>query len=78
MNWQGTGTYIQKTAIRRNLGRYDLPDDFYAVNGQAMGTLRTLLYRLVVRHWMNRRVGKIRRGGEVAAGWLAGATRQGG
>ncbi|WP_088623114.1 transglutaminase family protein [Oceanicola sp. 22II-s10i] len=59
--WTGASTYIQKTGINRDFGRFDSPDDFYRDHRQLSG-LRGLLYRGIVRHWMNRRVAGIRRG----------------
>lgn len=58
---QGRDTFIQKTGINRDLGTFDTPDDFYAKHTQLTG-LRGLLYRHAVRHWMNRRVARMRRG----------------
>lgn len=59
--WTGESTYIQKTGINHDFGVFDCPDKFYANHRQLSG-LRGLLYRLVVRHWMNRRVARIREG----------------
>ncbi|WP_424930668.1 transglutaminase-like domain-containing protein [Amaricoccus tamworthensis] len=59
--WTGENTYIQKTGINHDFGVFDSPDEFYANHRQLSG-LRGLFYRLVVRHWMNRRVARIRQG----------------
>ncbi|WP_238364407.1 transglutaminase-like domain-containing protein [Mesobacterium pallidum] len=59
--WTGGSTYIQKTGINRDFGVFDSPDAFYAEHRQLSGW-RGWIYRLVVRHWMNRRVAGIRRG----------------
>lgn len=61
VGWTGDSTYIQKTGINHDFGVYDSPDDFYANHRQLSG-LRGLFYRLVIRHWMNRRVAGIREG----------------
>lgn len=61
VEWTGASTYIQKTGINHDFGVFDSPDDFYADHSQLSGW-RGLFYRLVVRHWMNRRVARIRRG----------------
>ncbi len=61
VEWVGTSTYIQKTGINHDFGVFDSPDDFFAKHRQLSG-LRGLLYRLIVRHWMNRRVARIRQG----------------
>ena len=60
--WTGGNTYIQKTAIARDFGTYDTPDLFYAKHRQQFGPLRDLVYRGLVRHWMNARVRAIRAG----------------
>ena len=62
VDWIGTDTYIQKTGINADLGLFDSPDQFYARHRQDFGTLRDLLYRHGVRHWMNSRVRRLRRG----------------
>lgn len=59
--WTGQSTYIQRTGINKDFGVFDSPDAFYETHRQLSG-LRGLLYRTFVRHWMNRRVAKIRRG----------------
>jgi hypothetical protein len=61
VEWFGQSTYIQKTGINHDFGVFDSPDDFYKDHHQLSG-LRGLLYRLVIRHWMNRRVARIRQG----------------
>ncbi|WP_136636582.1 transglutaminase-like domain-containing protein [Pseudooceanicola onchidii] len=61
VGWTGQSTYIQRTGINRDLGVFDAPDEFYARHRQLSG-LRGLLYRGFVRHWMNRRVARIRAG----------------
>lgn len=65
VEWSETDTYIQKTGINHDFGIFDDPDAFYAIHRQLTG-LRGLIYRHVVRHWMNRRVSKLRCG-EVPA-----------
>ena len=61
VEWAGRSTYIQKTGINRDFGVFDSPDAFYAEHRQLTG-LRGLAYRLIIRHWMNRRVTQIRTG----------------
>ena len=61
-DWTGADTYIQRTGINRDLGLFDDPDAFYAKHQQSFGFVRRILYRHVVRHWMNRRVAAIRQG----------------
>ena len=61
VEWSGQSTYIQKTGINQDLGVFDDPDRFYANHRQLTG-LRGLLYRNLIRHWMNARVARLRRG----------------
>lgn len=62
VEWLGKDTYIQETGINQDFGLFDAPDDFYAAHVQELRGLRGLLYRNVIRHWMNARVAKMRRG----------------
>lgn len=62
IEWTGENTYIQKTGIARDFGTYDTPDLFYAEHRQQFGPLRDLIYRGIVRHWMNARVRALRSG----------------
>lgn len=61
VDWRGASTYIQKTGINQDFGFFDNPDDFYADHVQLTG-LRGLYFRNVVRHVMNRRLAKMRKG----------------
>lgn len=61
VGWSGRDTYIQKTGINANFGTFDSPDAFYAKHRQLRG-IKGLLYRFVIRHWMNARVVRLRRG----------------
>lgn len=62
VSWSGGSTYIQKTGIVRDFGTFDTPDDFYVKYRQNFGFARDFLYGHVIRHWMNARVHRIRRG----------------
>ncbi|WP_299566592.1 transglutaminase family protein [uncultured Sulfitobacter sp.] len=62
VEWSGTDTYIQRTGINADLGLFETPDDFYAQHQQSFGRLRGLLYRYLIRHWMNARVKWMRTG----------------
>lgn len=62
VRWDGTDTYIQHTGINADLGIFDSPDAFYAGHRQDLTGLRGLLYRCILRHWMNHRVKAIRQG----------------
>lgn len=61
IEWAGADTSIQKTGVARDLGVFDDPDAFYRAHGGNLSGLRSLLYRLVIRHRMNRRVAALRR-----------------
>ncbi|WP_324755037.1 transglutaminase family protein [Roseovarius sp. Pro17] len=61
VKWCGESTYIQRTGINNDLGIFDAPDAFYGKHKQLTG-LRGALYRLIIRHWMNRRVVRMREG----------------
>ena len=61
VEWKGNNTYIQKTGINADFGVFDNPDEFFTLHSQLAGP-RGLLYRSVIRHWMNRRVGRMRLG----------------
>lgn len=61
VEWTGASTYIQRTGINHDFGIFDDPDAFYAAHRQLTG-IKGLLYRFVIRHWMNHRVRKMRSG----------------
>jgi len=65
--WTGKSTYIQNTAINRDFGLFDTPDDFYKDHRQDFSPLKGWLYRNILRHWMNARVRKIRGGAKPKA-----------
>lgn len=60
--WTGSDTYIQKTGIAQDFGTFDSPDEFYRTYRQSFSAMQGLLYRHVIRHWMNARVRRIRSG----------------
>lgn len=60
IHWRGEDTAIQMTGLHRDLGVFDDPDAFYAEVGTNLAGVKGLLYRTVIRHLMNRRVGSIR------------------
>jgi len=61
VQWSINGTYIQKTGINQDLGTFASPDAFYAKHRQLTG-IKGVLYRFIIRHWMNRRVARLRQG----------------
>ncbi|MBL4636012.1 MAG: transglutaminase family protein [Kofleriaceae bacterium] len=62
VDWKGSNTYIQNTAINQDYGVFVSPDEFYANYGQDLSWWKAWLYRTLFRHWMNRRVRRIRSG----------------
>ncbi len=66
VEWSGKDTYIQNTAINQDFGIFNTPDEFYKTHGQDFSALKRFLYENIIRHWMNARVRKIRRGGRVS------------
>jgi len=60
VEWIGGDTYIQKEGIERDLGIYDSPDEFYMRQGTNLRGPKRILYKYVVRKFMNRNVGRIR------------------
>jgi hypothetical protein len=60
VDWMGKDTFIQKDGINRDFGLYDTPDDFYAQHGVNLSGFKRWLYVNIIRHGMNRNVGRIR------------------
>ncbi|MDU9006469.1 transglutaminase-like domain-containing protein [Sedimentitalea todarodis] len=62
VEWTGGDTYIQETGIAQDFGTFDAPDNFYAAHQQSFSFVKGILYRHIIRHWMNARVRRIRSG----------------
>jgi len=62
VEWAGRDTFIQKTGITQDLGVFSDPDNFYKKHHQAFGGIKEVLYRNIIRFWMNARVRAIRAG----------------
>ena len=60
VTWCGRDTEIQMTGLERDFGVHDDPDTWYATAGTNLSGPRAWLYRLVLRHVMNRRVRALR------------------
>jgi hypothetical protein len=62
VQWQGTNTYIQHDAIVEDYGTFDTPDDLYRDRGANLrnSRIRHLLFKHIVRKWMNAKVARIR------------------
>ncbi len=62
VNWCGDNTFIQKTGINNDLGIFATPDEFYAIHHQDFPLWKRWIYQNIVRHWMNLRTEKMRKG----------------
>ena len=67
IDWCGKPTSIQMTGVNQDFGTFDSPDAFYATHGTNLSGLRRLLFRVWIRHVMNRRVVSIRDAGLIGA-----------
>jgi transglutaminase-like putative cysteine protease len=61
IEWNGTDTYIQKDGINHDYGVFNAPDDFYENYGANLTGIKRVLFRHIVRKWMNNNVSRIRR-----------------
>jgi hypothetical protein len=62
IQWNGSDTYIQNEGINHDYGVFDAPDDFYDAHGTNLSGVKRLLFKHVVRKWMNSNISRIRRG----------------
>ena len=67
VEWTGASTYIQREGIADDFGVFDSPDDFYRQRGTNLSGPRLWVYRMVVRHLMNRNVAALRGDSSPAA-----------
>ncbi len=58
--WTGGDTYIQRTAITKDLSVYDSPDQFYRNHPSNVSGLRALVFRLLFLRGLNANVRRIR------------------
>ncbi|WP_026180213.1 transglutaminase-like domain-containing protein [Hahella ganghwensis] len=63
VDWSGQDTYIQKEGIADDYGVFAQPDDFYRKHGINLSGAKRLLFRYLLRHWLNWNVDRIRRKG---------------
>lgn len=70
VRWEGQDTKIQSTGINNDYGVFDSPDAFYSRYQQDFSYLKEKLFRFVVRHWMNARVARFRRGAAVKQNFI--------
>lgn len=56
-------TYIQSGGIADDFGIFDTPDDFYNIHGSNLKGFKKLLYRIALRHIINRNVKNLRNNG---------------
>lgn len=62
IEWKGGDTYIQKDGITHDLGVFDAPDDFYKNHDANLSGIQRVLFRLLIRKWINKNVSRIRQG----------------
>ena len=62
VGWTGKNTYIQLTGINQDFDLFYDPDPFFDNHAQAFSPFRKWLYQRIIRHWMNSRVEKMRKG----------------
>jgi hypothetical protein len=62
IQWNGSDTYIQNEGINHDYGVFDAPDDFYEAHGANLRGIKRLMFKHVVRKWMNSNISRIRRG----------------
>lgn len=74
IDWRGTDTYIQSTAINQDFGAFPDPDAFYRRHGENLSAFRAWIYRLWIRHALNRNVAGIRERRFVATSALGSAV----
>jgi hypothetical protein len=70
VRWEGQDTKIQSTGINNDYGVFDTPDAFYSRYQQNFSYLKEKLFRFVIRHWMNARVARFRRGAAVKQNFI--------
>lgn len=61
VDWNFNHTFIQREGINQDFGLFDNPDVFYQQHQQALGYLKSWMYKKYIRHVMNKNVAKIRR-----------------
>ena len=61
VDWHFNHTYIQHEGINQDFGVFDSPDDLYAKHSQKLGWFKEVIFKILVRHLMNRNVNRIRR-----------------
>lgn len=60
VDWDFNHTFIQDKGIEDDFGLFNDPDSFYLQHGQQLNPLKKLIYKMHVRHVMNRNVNRIR------------------
>jgi len=60
IDWHGEATYIQSEGIAEDFGVYSQPDDFYSLYGSNLSGMKKLLFRYLLRHFINANVKRIR------------------
>lgn len=60
VEFDGNNTYIQSNGIADDYGVFNSPDDFYRQFGSNLSGVKKILYRYLLRHWINHNVNTIR------------------
>ena len=60
IEWNGNNTYIQSEGINKDFGTYDSPDSLLKGHYKDLPIIKSLLYRYLGRHLMNKNVRRIR------------------
>lgn len=66
IEWNLNNTFIQDKGINQDFGLFDTPDEFYSKHQQKLNAFTGFVFRVVVRHIMNKNVESIRNGRIVA------------
>lgn len=60
IDWNSNNTYIQDKGINQDFGLFDTPDEFYQKHNQDLSPIKSLFFKFLVRHLMNKNVNRIR------------------
>ena len=61
VEWNGENTFIQADGIDEDYGLFDSPDAFYRQKGVNLSGIKSVLYKNLLRHWINKNVESIRK-----------------
>ncbi|MCL2067170.1 MAG: transglutaminase-like domain-containing protein [Treponema sp.] len=61
IDWNENDTYIQSESIVQDFGVFESPDELFAKHFQKLSAFKKFMFRYIIRHLMNKNVGKIRK-----------------